>query len=213
MRPDFALPDFPALACVLLLVSGSAGAQETASQPDRSWPKYATARGGKLRGLPDLAALAVRDLKVGEPLVVVGRQDQLYEVEVPGDGGVGLRRVRPRWQGNGDRRHDRGQRELRPEPRSDARAVPIARAKKGTHLVMLGREGDWIQVAAPAEIHGFVPGSDLEITNDPPLARAAEIAAAQKWVENLRAEAAQRTRRAAPTSNANKRKTPRRARR
>lgn len=168
--------------------------QELASRPaNLTAPRFATARGGKLRGLPHAGAPAVRDLTPGEALVAVGRQDQFYEVIVPGG--------YPAWVWGAYTREGKSAGtvdivedgiNLRPEPRSDAKAVPIARLNKGASLVMIGRQNDWVQVAAPEEIHGYVLVNDLDLTNDAPEARARELTLAAGWVESLRVEAAKR---------------------
>lgn len=163
-----------------------------ASRPaeDFTTPRFATAISGRLRGLADAAAPALRDLKSGEPLIVVGKQGLLYEVEVPG----GLTAwVYSAYCKDGK---EAGTVEtiedgvnLRPEPRSDARAVPIARARRGQTFVMIERKGDWIKIVTPDDVHGFVLSSEVTITNDPPSKREAEIVAARRWVDDLRENA------------------------
>jgi hypothetical protein len=190
MRSELRITILPALAGVLLLGSASFAGDDPASRPAFAGPRYATAKGGKLLGLADPASTPLRDLKVGEPLIAVAKHDQLWEVEVPGGITAWVWAAYTRdGKETGTVETIENAVNLRPSPTREARAVPIARASKGTLLMTVGREGDWVQVIAPPEVHGYVKASDVEITNDTPLARAAEIAAAQKWVETMRAEA------------------------
>ncbi|MFN0207564.1 MAG: hypothetical protein ACKVS6_14755 [Planctomycetota bacterium] len=156
-----------------------------------SSPRFATGISGRLRGFPDAAAPALRDLKAGEPFIVVGKQGDLLEVEVPG----GL----PAWiwaayvkegKESGTVVTMEDGVNLRPQPQSDARTVPIARAKKGQTFISVGRKGDWIQVVTPPEVHGFVLASEITITNDPPEMRTAELAAGRKWVDEYKEKTA-----------------------
>lgn len=163
-----------------------------ASKPADSFPgpRFATAVAGRLRGFADAAAPALRELRVGEPLVVVGKQGFLYEVEVPAGitAWVWSAYVRDGAEPGTVTTIEDGV-NLRPEPESGARVVPIARATKGQTFTRIGRKGDWVQVVAPTEIHGYVLASEITITDDPPSTRSAEIAAAKSWMTQLKEDA------------------------
>ncbi len=195
------LSAFALATLALASIVPSAFAQDPAPQPAKdpvppapakAEPRFATAIGGKLLGLPDAAAPSIRDLKAGEPLVVVGRQGALYEVEVPGGlaAWIYASYVRDGKEPGTIETIENGV-NLRPRPVSDTRSLPIARASKGQVFVAVGREGDWVQVAAPEEIHGYVLASDVSLTTDPPSARRAEIEAGRRWVDDLRTKAAE----------------------
>lgn len=150
-------------------------------------PRFATAVGGKLLGLPDAAAPAIRDLRPGEPMVVVGHQGSILEVEVPGGitAWIYASYLREgKTEGTMETIEDGVN--LRPQPRSDAKTIPIARAKKGQSFVVLGRSQDWVQVVCPSDLHGYVLLTDVVVSNDPPSAHEAELAAGRKWAEEAR---------------------------
>lgn len=180
-------PIFASLGMAQAPATQPAPAGNVAPAQEIAWPRYATAISGRLRSFADAAAPALRDLKSSEPLIVVGRQGLLYEVEVPG----GLTAwIYASYVKDGK---ETGTVEtiedgvyLRPEPRSDKQSIPIARTRKGQSFVMAERKGDWIRVVTPAEIHGFVLASELNITEDAPSKRETEILAARRWVDELR---------------------------
>lgn len=173
------------------LVFAPAAAQEPASRP-AAWPLVAKARAGKLRGLPEASGPVIRDLNVGEWLVVVGSQNQYYEIEVPGGvpAWIWAAYVRDGKEAGTVSTTDNGV-NLRPEPKSDTRALPLARVNKGETFVQIGRQDGWVRVVAPPEVHAFVLASEVELTNDPPSARRAELEQAALWVAALRNEAIQ----------------------
>ncbi|MBI3817556.1 MAG: SH3 domain-containing protein [Planctomycetes bacterium] len=153
-------------------------------------PKFAVAVSGRLRGFADAASPALRDLKGGEPLVVVGKQGLLYEVEVPGGLTAWL------WSAYVKDGKELGTVEtiqdgvnLRPMPKSDARNTPIALIRKGQIYTIVQRDKDWVQVVVPSEIHGFVLASEVTITEDAPAKHETEIAAAREWVNILKEKA------------------------
>lgn len=153
-------------------------------------PRFATAVGGKLLGLPDAAAPAIRDLRPGEPMVVVGHQGSILEVEVPGGITAWIYASYLReGKSEGTMETIEDGVNLRPQPRSDAKTIPIARAKKGQSFVVLGRSQDWVQVVCPSDLHGYVLLTDVVVSNDPPSAHEAELTAGRKWAEEARVAA------------------------
>jgi hypothetical protein len=153
-------------------------------------PRFAVAVSGRLRGFADAAAPALRDLKQGEPLVVVGKQGLLWEVEVPGglSAWVWAAYVKDGKEPGTVETMEDGV-NLRPEPRSDARVVPVARAKKGQVFVSIGRQKDWVQIVVPSDVHGFVLSSEITITADDPAKHESDLAEARKWVEDSKQKA------------------------
>jgi len=158
--------------------------------PAPSWPRYATGGSGSIYGLPDPGAPVLRELKAGEPLVVVGQKGALLEVEVPSGLSAWIYASYVRdGKEPGTVETIESDVNVRPEPRTDTRALPIARARKGQTFAVVGRQNDWVNVVVPAEVHGYVASASVTVTGDSPAAHATEIGAASRWIEEARAEA------------------------
>src|SRR5262245_37402934 len=77
-RPLIAL--VPLVLVPLTLAQGPATPAPDAP-PAQAWPRFATAVSGSIYGLPDPGAPVLRELRAGEPLVVLAQKGALLEVE------------------------------------------------------------------------------------------------------------------------------------